>query len=158
MPTPETLTSDEASAALQAAERARTAAATAATPVWLAPVQGALFAGATILLFGFGGPGSPAGGLWGNLAGAAAAVALVVLNIRETRRTGISLWPTPGRSGPRTLLPLLPLAAYAAGWLAAVPAGRVAGAVASGLTGGLALTAVALRHNAAARASHGRHQ
>ncbi|MFD7450952.1 hypothetical protein [Kitasatospora sp. NPDC059827] len=157
MPTSEPLASDGAAAALQAAERARTAAAASAAPVWLAPAQGALFAGATILLFGFGGPGSPAGGLWGNLAGAAAAVALVVLNVRETRRTGISLWPAPGRTGSHALLPLLPLAVYALGWLAAVPAGRVAGAVVSGLAGGLALAVVALLHNAAAKARHRQH-
>lgn len=143
-------------AALRTAELARAAAARPQpAPGWFPPLQGVLFAGFTIGMFGFSGPDDPAGGLWGTVGGCLAAAAFVALHLLVVRRSGVVLWPEQDRRA-RLKAQLIPLAIFAAGWLAAVPGGRPVGAVVSGLLGGVALAVMTARYGAgAARGGRG---
>ncbi|WDF39827.1 hypothetical protein PBV52_25040 [Streptomyces sp. T12] len=146
----------DAAAALRTAERARAAAARPqSAPGWFPPLQGVLFAGFTIGMFGFSAPDDPADGLWGSVGGCLAAAAFVVLHLLVVRRSGVVLWPEQDRRA-RLKAQLVPLAVFAAGWLAALPGGRTVGAVVSGLLGAVALAVMTARYGAgAARGGRG---
>ncbi|TLQ45364.1 hypothetical protein [Streptomyces marianii] len=139
-------TAGEAAAALRTAEDARAAAGAAPqrTPAWFGPVQGVLFAAATALFFGFTGAATVG-------AAVLAAAAFVAAHVVAVRSGGVIAWPASAPLRVRLLSQAAPLAAYGVGWLAALPAGRTAGAVASAVLGGVALWAVSVWRNAAFR-------
>ncbi|MDO0913268.1 hypothetical protein QQM39_21190 [Streptomyces sp. DT2A-34] len=97
-----------------------------------------LFAGFTIGIFGFSGPDDPAGGLWGSVGGCVATDAYLLLHLLVVRRSGVVLRPEQDRGAL--------LAVFAAGWPAALPAGRTVGAVVSGLLGGAAPAVMTARY------------
>lgn len=139
-------TAGEAAAALRTAEDARAAAVAAPqrTPAWFGPAQGVLFAVATALFFGF--TGTAAVG-----AAVLAAASFVAVHLVAVRSGGVIAWPASAPLKVRLLSQAVPLAAYGIGWLASLPAGRTAGAVASAVLGGAALWGVSVWRNAAFR-------
>ncbi|GLW51163.1 hypothetical protein Stsp02_68240 [Streptomyces sp. NBRC 14336] len=135
-------TAEEAAAALRAAEEARLAAVPR-TPAWFGPARGVLFAVAAALYFGFTGTAALSAALL-------ATVLFLAVHVVAVRSGGVVAWPASRPLKVRLLSETVPITAYAIGWLAALPAGRTAGAVTSAVLGGAALWAVSVWRNATA--------
>jgi hypothetical protein len=150
MSTSEPPAAAEASSALLNAERARAAAQTPRpTPGWFGPVRAGLFAAFTSLAFGpwiIGPHGEP----WPAAGAVVTAFAFLAVHAVIILRTGVIVWPPSGSLRSRTLAQLIPLGGYGVGWIAAIPYGHAAGAIASGMTGGITLLLLTARQNASA--------
>lgn len=131
------MTDDEALHALRLAEAAKRAAGSRPpAPAWYAPARGLLFAPGFALLTG------PWAGTTALLvAGIVILAAFLGVHAAVISRGDVIAMPG-GPAGGRTLRQLLPVAAYALGWLAALPFGQAGGAIASAVLGGGALWAV----------------
>ncbi|NUR85616.1 MAG: hypothetical protein HOY71_16165 [Nonomuraea sp.] len=123
--------------ALRLAQDARRAArARPPLPAWFAPARGLLFAAGFALVTG---PWNQHNGVL--FAGMAIMMAFLGIHAVVVNRGGVVVLPE-GPVGGRILRQLVPAVVYGLGWLAAIPFGQAAGAVASAVLCGVALAAV----------------
>ncbi|MFE9250647.1 hypothetical protein [Streptomyces sp. NPDC007088] len=144
---------NEAARMLARVERARTAArAPRPWPGWFGPSRGLL---AVVVFATVGLPWDEGSGPLVSGVLVTAAAAFVAAHYLAVRQVGVVLWPPPGGTWARLLPSLWQAGCYGAGWLLALPLGRAAGAVASGVLLGACLWVQAARHNGRARRAGG---
>lgn len=129
------ISATDAAAALQTIQQARNAAQAGPAPAWMAPACAVLFAGMQASI-GLSGPSAGRSWVFIPVASACAAALLAVM-ARGARSGGVVAWPS-GSVAARVRVQGLLVAAYALGWLIAIPFGAQGGWIGSGVTLGLA--------------------